>query len=285
MNFRDRDWWLRAAEDGTGSDGPAPGEAVEGTVDAGAGDGAAGDEPSGDPLVEASTGEDGAPVPTEPDPKVQDSPLEPKEDWRDKRIAKLTAKTRELQEQLANAGKPGLSEEEVNRRAGEQAERLASAKAFNDACNSVVENGKKTFPDFEARVTNLRKIDTPVAGPNGQTAASPAYNQFISTIVEMGEYAPKIIHALGGDLNEAERILSLSPVKMATELAKLAVKEPGKLSSAPKPITPIGSKSGSSTPVDPTDKSRGDSLSTSEWMARRQAQVDKAWAANRGGRA
>ena len=57
-----------------------------------------------------------------------------------------------------------------------------------------------------------------------------SYNLFLDTAIETGE-GPRLLHELGSNLDEAFRILSLPPTKMAVELAKRAQK-PGRWSPA-----------------------------------------------------
>lgn len=202
----------------------------------------------------------------------------PVKDWRDDRIAVLTARLAEAKKaalpvEPKTPAAAGTSEEEINRRveaeAQTRAQVLAAQAAFNAEANGVVEKGRGEFTDFDERVTELRKLQDPTS--------QVAYENMIRAAIETGE-GPKLIHALGGDLNEASRIMGLSPTKMAVELTKIAVGVPGKLSAVPKPITPVGGRTAPHTTIDPTDPTRADNLSTAEWMARRQAQLSKSGA-------
>lgn len=191
------------------------------------------------------------------------------EDWRDKRLAALTAKTRALEQQLAEAKAAPQAEANPNHEAEVRAEaqRLRQVEEFNAACNKAVEDGRAEFPDFDAQVSNLKRVvDTT------DPASQASYNQMLDAMLSTGE-APKLIYELGRDLNEANRIMGLTPARMGVELAKLASKTPAPVTNAPKPISPIGQRGASHTQIDPRDTSRADQLSTAEWMARRNAQV------------
>jgi hypothetical protein len=199
------------------------------------------------------------------------------EDWREKRIKQLTARLRE-QESRAGASAtpdpnatpatdPALTQAQIRA----EAERLAAAQRFADQCNEAVEAGKRAFgaEQFTARVADLRKIVDP-----SNPAEAGSYAQMIEQVIETGE-APKLIYALGADLNLASELMALSPAKRAMKLAQLALaKGEPEPSAAPKPITPITPKGDTHTPISAADASRADKLSTREWMARRQADID-----------
>lgn len=245
------------------------------TVDGTAAAAAIGDEASGDGL--GST----PPTPS-PEPKAAD--------WRDARIAKLTAQKKELQEQLlrkpANAAgvTPAaapvvLDEAEVERRATAKATDLAAAAAWDARCVATVEQGKKEFPDFEDKIVGLRTVLD-----DSDPLEARSYRDMVEIAMDTGE-GPKLIHFLGSNPAEAQRIMGLSPVKKAIELAKLASKpsEPkapvasanpldGAVSQAPKPITAVGRGTGAGV-VDPSDPTRSDKLSSKEWFARRAEQA------------
>ncbi len=230
------------------------------------------EQPGNDVPVETKT-DDLSDSPSEsakPAEKDEPAAVPPvREDWRDKRIAKLTAQLREAQaRQNVVPQNPDLNPTvDFELRVREEAQRLAAAEQFNARCLDVVNQGKKEFPDFDSRVENLKRV---VAG--GDQEAVMQYSNLIAAAIETGEGA-KIIHHLGNDLDAAARLMALSPVRMGVELAKLAFKEaPEQVSSAPRPIRNLGA-SPQHTAIDPTDPSRAERLSTAEWMARRNAQI------------
>jgi hypothetical protein len=151
---------------------------------------------------------------------------------------------------------------EVNRRAAA----IAAQNEFNRSCNETAAAGRQQFPDFDTRVAELVKtID------QKDPSQVSAYNSFLAAAIETGE-GPKLIHALGGDLNEASRIMALSPVKMAIELTKLATGATP-MTRAPKPVTPVGSRGTSHEAIDASDPERSDKLDTATWMRRREAEL------------
>jgi len=203
----------------------------------------------------------------------------PKEDWRDARIKRLTAKLRELQpgakpdesEPSPPSPDPGtrLAEAEIERRAQELSRQNSAIAEFNRQCNDAAAAGQKTYKDFDSRITSLRQL---AGGPEDLTQ-QVAYNQFVAAALETGE-APKLLHVLGGDLDEAARIMALNPVRMAIELTRLAARDlDTNTSQAPKPISPVGGRGAPHTSIDPADPERADRLTTAEWMTRRNAQV------------
>lgn len=197
----------------------------------------------------------------------EESKPAPKPDWRDKRIAKLTAQLKEAQAKPKAPEAPAPQQnptEDFNRRVSE----AVAAQRFNEKCNEVAEQGRSAFPDFDERLTALRSL------VNDQDPAEVAqYNQFIQAGMETGQLH-QIIHELGADLEEASRLLALPPIKMAMELAKRGVApQADPVSLAPKPIRPLGGQLREHTQVRPDDPSRSDTLSTAEWMKRRSEQV------------
>lgn len=234
----------------------------------------------------AASGEDGgaqaSPIAEQtPSSEPAKTPVTPKaKDWRDARIAQLTAKLKEAQGQakseVQGAETPvpvvaQMPEFEIERRARELSAQQSQINAFNSACQAVADQGKVSFGDFDARINELKQL----AG-DGDLQQQMMYNSFIAAAIETGE-APRLLHELGGNLNEAARIMALPPFKMAVELTKLSMTRPGgEASRAPKPITPIGGQRASHSAIDPTDPDRADNLTTAEWMKRRETQASEA---------
>lgn len=220
-------------------------------------------EVKAEPVIEAKT--EGEPeVKTPPVPEVKEP------GWKDREIARLRAKL------AANAGKPddlppppagSLTEADVERRANERAEQLAAKRIFDQACNETVQAGRTAHPDFDSRLAGLKELVDPRDASQVQT-----YNDFLAAVLETGDQAAEIIYALGGDQDEAARIMTLPPVKLAAALAGLSNKTApgGNLS---KPIVPIGRKGPQNEEIDPADANRADKLSTATWMERRNTQV------------
>lgn len=236
-----------------------PGSAGEGGVDtpASGGEGAGGEEGSG--AGPAS----GAP----PASKQAEA------DWRDKRIATLTRRLKEAQEQ-GRQEPPlpppnGFSQADVDRLADQRARELSVIHDFNRRCDEVALAGRRVFGEqqFNGQIASLQKIvdqDDPMS--------VQSYNAFLMAAIETGE-APKLLHMLGSDLDEAQRIMALPPTRMAVELTKKAMGPEGQVSGAPRPITPVGGRGATHELINPDDPDRADNLGTTEWMRRREAQL------------
>jgi len=220
-------------------------------------------------------------------------------DWRDRRIRQLTAQLHEARAKAggaapiageneagtgAAAAQAGYTQEEFQRQVEAAAARQAELNEFNRVCNEVAAQGRSAFgeAEFNGRVAELSKI---VNGADQGEVAK--YNDFLLATIETGQ-GPKLLHALGGDLNNAARIMSLSPVKMAVELAKLALADAGgggsapagnAITSAPRPITPVGARNAEAANIAASDANRADALSTRDWMAKREAEVAARFAA------
>lgn len=239
-------------------------------------------EPAAEVKVESggarAEGSETAVVKIEPEVKVEPEPKPV--DWRDKRIAQLTAKLREAQplktaESAPGAGAlPAAGTPEFDQAVAQRAAGLAAQASFNQACEDVAKAGRTAFTDFDERISNFSNI-VDQANP---TEAN-AYAQLVATAIETGEGA-KILHELGGDLNRAQTLLGLSPTKLAMELTRMAVGATPRreISQAAKPITPIGKTLSSDAEIRPDDPGRADKLSTKTWMERRNAQAAEVWA-------
>ena len=216
-------------------------------------------------------------------PQAAERPVGP--DWRDRRIGEQQARIRDLRAQLerfqaatqpgANppqppaqpytAGPPNAAqiEAEIQQRANA----MAAQQEFNRRCNETAEVGRRAYADFDVKVNKLVGL---VDG--NDPSAVMNYNQFLNAAMETGE-ASKLIYALGGDLNEASRILSLPPLKMAVELTKMSAAPVQEISGAPRPINPVASLGVNNRSSVSADDPGSDNLSTEEWMRRRAEQV------------
>jgi hypothetical protein len=144
---------------------------------------------------------------------------------------------------------------------------LAANQEFNRRCNEVADAGRRVYQDFDLRVSKLvGLVDS--NDPQGLMG----YNAFLSAALETGE-ASKIIHALGGDLNEASRILSLSPLRMAVELTRMAARPVSELSQTPRPLNPAATAAQAGRMSTSPDDPGSDAISTEEWMRRREEQI------------
>lgn len=217
----------------------------------------------------------------EKEPKV----VPPKEDWAKKklqeRVAKLTAQSKAKDEELARlkAASPPQPEEalqaQIDAKANEKAQAIAIQMRYNEETSKVMEAGKASFKDFDAKVAELRSA---VIDPSDLQSQS-RFVGLVSGVMETADGDPqtsaKLIHALGSDPELAERLLAMSPVKMGRELSKMAeAPEVDPVSNAPKPIsTIVGGRGTNHVPIDPSDPGRSSKLGSKEWFERRNAQV------------
>ena len=248
-----------------------------------------------------------APPPQPPPPAAPPDPGAPppaaaQPTWYDRRIAQQTAQLHDLRARLEEAERratppappaatppappPGhVPQSEVDRLANEKAAQIAANQRFADACMTADAQGVAAFPEtWRQRVESLKRI----AGSDAE--AQRNYNDLINTAIETGS-GPALIHELGGNLDEAMRLLTLPPVKRGMELQKKAAAviapeaSAGRATSAPRPITPVGSRGPSHTQIAPDDPEAADRLDIDTWMARRTTQIKdrggEPWARNR----
>lgn len=246
-----------------------------------------GDEP--EPVEpEVTTPEpDPAAAGEDPEPKPEGE-KKPKTDWAHRRIDRVTrereearAEAKEAREEAAryraivegagavdgdagdNPTPPpptALSEADVDRRARE----IVAEKTFTDKCNAVAETGKGRFEDWADTIANLGRMG--VLTEQG----GPVLNAALETD------APEVIlHHLGSNPDEAERIAALSPTRMAIEMDRLAGRlktaaapKPTPISKVPAPMTPVdGARAGN--PIDIYDPG----ISDEDFFAQRERQT------------
>lgn len=182
----------------------------------------------------------------------------PKGDWVQRRIDQLTrekheanrraeeAEARAAQVAPTAATPTAATPKDIDR----AVEQRLRQRDFDSACNKVFEAGKKEFPDFDSSLKTFQML-----------GGAPA--EFLEAVTSL-DNGHKVLQHLGQDPDAASHLLSLSPLKMALELARLETslgKAPS-VSKAPAPITPIGSKS---APVEPDEFK-----STAEYIAWRK---------------
>lgn len=183
-----------------------------------------------------------------------------KEPWFQKRIGELTREKYEarraaedaqrdaeqVRQYLAQIQQGDQTQQpavDVRTLAQQEAARMIAEQRFNESCNKVYAEGAKEFDDFDASIRNLQMVGV---------------NRDFLELAATSDAGHKLLHHLGSDLDEAARILALSPVQMAREMTKLELKlgQPvaKPVSNAPAPITPIaGAKGGSKDPSEMTD--------------------------------
>lgn len=171
--------------------------------------------------------------------------------WYERRIAKLTAKNSAANTQLASAleeianlraGKnedgsnTKLSDAEIEAKIEQKAVEISAQREFNRTCNKIYEKGTKEFDDFDDSVKALQSLG--IMTP-----------EFLELTNELDD-THKILHYLGQNPEEADKIQSLPATKQAVALAKIEAKLASgekstkkTTSKAPTPITPVKSKS------------------------------------------
>lgn len=141
----------------------------------------------------------------------------------------------------------------------QQAARLLQQNEFNRRCNEVADKGATEFQDFQQTIQNFDVFG----------GLQP---DFLETVVELPD-PHKILHHLGNNLEDYQRIQTLPPVKKALALADLASKlnvKPAQapLSAAPAPVKPVGSGNPAPTVL-------SDNLSDEEWFKQRNATASR----------
>ena len=199
-----------------------------------------------------------------------------KDDWQktsmQKRIDKLTAKVKELE---AKGGSQPQSDTlpldaQVEALAEQKAQQKFAQQKFADRIGEIQSEGEQTFgkEKFLSSTQSLASIRD-ASSPEGQKQ----YLDFLAAIAEVPE-ASKVVMILGEDLEEATRIMELSPVQQGIALARVAGREIAQVSKAPKPITPIGARGASHVAIAASDKERGDSIPIDVWMERRKVEAE-----------
>lgn len=211
---------------------------------------------STEPVNNGDEGSDNTPKePQEPDQK-KDNKMK---GWAQQRINELTYKNNQEREraealqkqtetllaELAAArskgdgDKEGLSRDEIDRLAAIKAEEIANAKLnkarSDDLADKVWNAGQKEFPNFAENISNLRN------------SFGEKFDNMAPIILEAleGHNVHKVLHHLGDNLDEAARILSMSPAKQISELSRLESslgKQEKPISKAPAPPTTIDGK-------------------------------------------
>lgn len=243
-----------------------------------------GDDPPADPPQDPPQDDPPADPPQQDPPAPSPPPAaETKPDWRDRRIAKLTAQLNEAKRGTQTPPAPSPDSPPIPPPQGpdfevsvqREAARLAAESEFNRQCAEVGQAGEQAFgaAEFGQRVAQLAGVVD-----RSDPGEVENYKTFIRAAIATGE-APKLIHMLGADPNEAARVMALPPAQMGVELAKLSLVQPDGQSRAPRPAqVPRGSGGGNAphTAISASDPERADRLTTAEWMKRRNEEAAQA---------
>lgn len=173
----------------------------------------------------------------------------PKNDWVQRRIDQLTREKHEekrqreaLEAQLRTYQQPSeQGKQQAPTDIDAAVEARLKQREFDSACNKIFDAGKTEFAgDWDSSLKTFQMLG----------GATP---DFLEAVTSM-DNGHKVLHHLGQNPEVAERLLSLPPLRMALELARLETTvsqaKPKPVSNAPAPINPIG---GRSAPVEPEE--------------------------------
>lgn len=281
------------AKDAGGDAAPANGENSDSSGASADGD-KGGEEPSSsDAEKSAAAGDEGdaasgdqaeADGATPPSPKPQPEPeAKPTDKWKDDRIAMLTKRLAKATAKPAPAPTPKPpgaqpTEADLDALVESRAEQKNRLEAFNSRANAARKAGDGTFGKaFGERVNTI--VNEVIGGDADELAA---YNQFLVTAMDVTSdddnkdaSLANLLYQVGGDPGELYRLMHLPQAKMIKELIKIGAADTPAPSAAPKPITPIGGNKGAAhTGISPDDPERADTLTTTQWMERRNKQAE-----------
>lgn len=146
---------------------------------------------------------------------------------------------------------------------------------FDQRCVEVANEGKKAHTDFDAALDALRGV-SPLIDAIGRPALPQT---LIEAAIETG-LGSEVLYALGKNTAEADRIMTLPPVKQAVEVARFAEglrprsdgagAPEARVSGAPPPIKPVVNGRAAISPNDlPLDSP---DLPMAEFIKRRDAE-------------
>jgi hypothetical protein len=154
----------------------------------------------------------------------------------ERRAAAAEAEVVELRKKVnasadPEAAKTALEEAEIDRRAAVKAVEMRQAEVWKARVDAFQTAGEQEYPDFNDRCNTVAAFLDP-----------PARNAFVSILTDIDD-GHRAVAKLSDDPDLADRVLKLSPHRMAIELAKLASEKPEKpkkeVSKAPAPIEKV----------------------------------------------
>lgn len=150
------------------------------------------------------------------------------------------------------------------------AHQMAAMENFNAKCNAVADAGSKAFEDFGEKAEAMKQLYDPT---NAEEAAR--FHGLLEAVIEVGGAdAHKIYYEIANDLDKASELMELTPLQLGTRLAKMATpKTAAPVSNAPRPIRPVRG-TGDFVAATPSDPSRADRMSTADWMATREKELE-----------
>ena len=183
-----------------------------------------------------------------------------------KRISRLAYEAREAKkiakslkeevERLRGNAPPLPKDEQYSRDVEAAANQQSQRQTIHNESVKILSDGKAQYKDFESTLSELGRNEVIIT------------DQMVEAALEAGD-AHKIFYYLGKNVDEAERITSLSPQRMGAAMAKIANRvnqpAPKPLSKLPPPITPIAGR-GRAEVAD-------DKMSIEEYMRKEDARM------------
>lgn len=147
-----------------------------------------------------------------------------------------------------------------------QREAEKQQKAVSESYADREETAREKYSDYE----KVAYLDTKDGGP--------AISTPMAEVIMESEIGPEIAYYLGKNVEESKKIWAMKPLAQAAAIGKieaaLSAKAPAKpASSAPDPIKPVGGGRTTSASVNPSNPESVKKLSTEEWIAARNKQV------------
>lgn len=197
---------------------------------------------------------------TTPPPEDKPIPEKPTLDPKDREIRRLAFEQREARRQLAAANEqleriqprdPNAppSPEQYQRDIEVQAQKLIEQREIRERTETAIAAGNAEYPDFNERCNQVAQMGA------AENAA------FMGTIWKLPA-APAVIAQLSENPAETARILSLSPIDLALELAAMSHRitatpaptpAPKPTTQAPPPIRPLATQARTETRLEDLD--------------------------------
>ena len=198
--------------------------------------------PEGEAVLETPATEQAPETGTEQqdaEPQKDDPPRPKHKPWFQERIDTVTREKYEairraeaaeaLAERLSKGEAPKQDiPQDIDSLAEKKAAELVQQREFNAKCDAIYSSGNGEFgQEWDTTLANFGML----GGLN---------QPFLEAVTELPD-AHKVLHQLGSDMDAAARIMSLPPIKMAFELAKLSSKpvKTAPVTKAPPPIAPL----------------------------------------------
>jgi len=198
--------------------------------------------PEGEAVVETPAIENEAPETgtEQPAEALEEEAPKPKhKPWFQERIDQLTREKHderrraEAAEAIADRLSKGEAPkqdtpQDVDRLVEQKAAELTQQREFNAKCDTIYSSGSKDFgAEWDSTLANFGML----GGLN---------QPFLEAVTQLPD-AHKVLHQLGSDMDAAARIMSLPPIPMAVELARLSARpvKTAPVTKAPPPIAPL----------------------------------------------